>query len=37
MAKKVKANLEFLLVKAEEKGVPEKGLLRSRHFSHSNG
>ena len=28
MAKKVKANLEFLLAKAEVKGVPEKGLLR---------
>ena len=25
MAKKVKATLEFLLVKAEVKGVPEKG------------
>ena len=32
MAKKVKANLEFLLVKAEIKGVPEKGLLRSRNI-----
>ena len=32
MAKKVKANLEFLLVKAELKGVPEKGLLRSRNI-----
>ena len=30
MAKKAKANLEFLLVKAEVKGIPEKGLLRSR-------
>ncbi len=29
MAKKVKANLEFLLVKAEVKGVPEKALLKS--------
>lgn len=28
MAKKVKANLEFLLVKADLKGIPEKGLLR---------
>jgi len=25
MAKKAKANLEFLLVKAELKGIPEKG------------
>ena len=25
MAKKVKATLEFLLVKAEVKGIPEKG------------
>ena len=32
MAKKEKANLEFLLVKAEIKGVPEKGLLRSRNI-----
>ena len=32
MAKKVKASLEFLLVKAEVKGVPEKGLLRSRNI-----
>ena len=32
MAKKVKANLEFLLVKAEVKGVPEKGLPRSRNI-----
>ena len=29
MPKKTKANLEFLLVKAEVKGIPEKGLLRS--------
>ena len=32
MAKRTKANLEFLLVKAELKGVPEKGLLRSRNI-----
>ena len=32
MARKIKANLEFLLVKAELKGVPEKGLLRSRNI-----
>jgi hypothetical protein len=32
MAKKAKVNLEFLLVKAEVKGVPEKGLLRSRNI-----
>ena len=32
MAKKTKANLEFLLVKAELKGIPEKGLLRSRNI-----
>ena len=31
MAKKVKATLAFLLVKAEVKGSPEKGLLRSRN------
>ena len=30
MPKKTKANLEFLLVKAESKGVPEKGSARSR-------
>ena len=30
--KKTKANLEFLLVKAELKGIPEKGLLRSRNI-----
>ena len=30
MAKSAKANLEFLLVKAELKGIPEKGVLRSR-------
>ena len=28
MAKKTKANLEFLLVKAEVKEIPEKALLR---------
>jgi len=32
MAKKTKANLEFLLVKAELKGIPEKGLLRSHNI-----
>ena len=32
MAKKVKANLEFLLVKAEVKGMPEKALLKSRNI-----
>ena len=32
MARHVKANLEFLLVKAELKGVPEKGLLKSRNI-----
>ena len=32
MAKKAKENLEFLLVKAELKGIPEKGLLRSRNI-----
>ena len=31
-AKRTKANLEFLLVKAELKGVPEKGLPRSRNI-----
>ena len=30
MAKRLKVNLEFLLVKAEVKGVPEKALLKSR-------
>ena len=29
MAKKAKAHLEFLLVTAELKGIPEMGLLRS--------
>ena len=32
MPKKTKLNLEFLLVKAELKGVPEKGSLRSRNI-----
>ena len=32
MARKTKTNLEFLLVKAELKGIPEKGLLRSRNI-----
>ena len=32
MAKATKTNLEFLLVKAEVKGIPEKGLLRSRNI-----
>ena len=32
MAKRTKMNLEFLIVKAEIKGVPEKGLLRSRNI-----
>ena len=32
MPKKIKASLEFLLVKAEVKGSPEKGLLRSRNI-----
>ena len=31
-AKKAKANIEFLLVRAEVKGVPEKALLRSRNI-----
>ena len=30
--KRTRANLEFLLVKEELKGVPEKGLLRSRNI-----
>ena len=30
--KRAKVNLEFLLVKAELKGIPEKGLLRSRNI-----
>ena len=30
--KRTRANLEFLLVKAELKGIPEKGLLRSRNI-----
>ena len=32
MARKIKASLEFLLVKAELNGIPEKGLLRSRNI-----
>ena len=32
MAKTIKTNLEFLLVKAEVKGVPEKALLKSRNI-----
>ena len=32
MAIRTKANIEFLLVKAELKGIPEKGLLRSRNI-----
>ena len=32
MARKTKANLEFLLVNAELTGIPEKGLLRSRNI-----
>ena len=31
-AKRTKANIEFLLVKAELKGIPEKGLLRSPQY-----
>lgn len=31
-AKRAKANIEFLLVKAELKGIPEKGLLKSRNI-----
>ena len=31
-AKRAKANLEFLLVKAEVKGVPERALLKSRNI-----
>jgi len=30
--KRTKANIEFLLVKAELKGIPEKGLLKSRNI-----
>ena len=30
--KRTKANIEFLLVKAELKRIPEKGLLRSRNI-----
>ena len=36
MPKKTKANLEFLLVKAEVKGVPEKALLKSRNIGQVN-
>ena len=36
MAKKTKVNLEFLLVKAEVKGIPEKGFLRSRKIGQVN-
>jgi len=32
MAKKTKANLEFLLVRAEVLGIPEKGLSKSRNL-----
>ena len=32
MAKKTKTNIEFLLVKAELDGVPEKRLSRSRNI-----
>ena len=32
VAKRARANLEFLFVKAEVKGIPEKGLLRSRNI-----
>ena len=32
MAKTTKTNLEFLLVKAEVKGVPEKALLKRRNI-----
>ena len=32
MASRTKANIEFLLVKAELKGIPEKRLLRSRNI-----
>ena len=32
MASRTKANIEFLLVKAELKGIPEKGLLKSRNI-----
>ena len=35
-AKRTKVNLEFLLVKAELKGVPEKGLLRSRNIGQAD-
>ena len=32
MPKKTKASLEFMLVKSALKGIPEKGLLRSRNI-----
>ena len=32
MTKRAKVNIEFLLVKAEVKGVPEKALLKSRNI-----
>ena len=32
ITKRTKVNLEFLLVKAEVKGVPEKALLKSRNI-----
>ena len=32
MAKRTKVNLEFLLVKAELNGIPEKALLKSRNI-----
>jgi len=32
MVKATKTNLEFLLVKAELKGIPEKALLKSRNI-----
>ena len=32
MAKRMKADLGFLLVKAELKGIPEKALLKSRNI-----
>lgn len=31
-AKKTKATIEFLLVRAELNGIPEKGLLKSRNI-----
>ena len=32
VAKRVKASIEFLLAKAELKGIPEKALLKSRNI-----